>query len=270
MTTLSQNVKVKVWWRLTIPLKVISFSYCQGHHTRNRNPIEHKPKKIGYSQKKYPDQEPDKKSPDQKSRVRTGPEKIRTKKPRSRTGIKQSGLKIQNTDRTEKIRTEKSWSTCLSGPVRIFGFGNHKLWLPDYLKCDTTYYLSHSKLSSPFIIKNLVKNLPMKQASNIEIISFLNFSSQIVKIENFWNLSDRSEHLKTTVINMPTSALNRKIQIWNSEIFSNNLLKMHNLEELHYPIKKFELFQRPNVKVKIFTFNDFSLISLAFIDIHRI
>ena len=45
---------------------------------------------------------------------------------------------------------------------------------------------------------------------------------------------------------------------------------MHNLEELHYPIKKFELFQRPNVKVKILTFNDFSRFSLIFIDIHRI
>ena len=46
---------------------------------------------------------------------------------------------------------------------------------------------------------------------------------------------------------------------------------MHNLEELHYPIKKFELFQRPNVKVKILTFNDLLFFfSLVFIDIHWI
>ena len=30
-----------------MPLKVFSFSYCQDHHTRNRNPIEHRPTSFG-------------------------------------------------------------------------------------------------------------------------------------------------------------------------------------------------------------------------------
>ena len=45
---------------------------------------------------------------------------------------------------------------------------------------------------------------------------------------------------------------------------------MHNLEELHYPIKKFELFQRPNVKILtpndlLFFLHCFSLIIIEFI-----
>ena len=84
------------------------------------------------------------------------------------------------------------------------------------------------------LLSIIAKNLPnilTNEASARYLNNFIfEFSSQIVKIENFWNVSDRSEHPKTTLNNMPTSALNRKIQIWNSEIFLNNLLKMHNLE----------------------------------------
>lgn len=197
MTTLSQNVKVKVFWRLTVPLKVISFSYCQGHHTRNRNPIEHKPKKFEYLQlqfeswliqfwswlvrsrffvfEKISGRGIGQKIPNQKiestDRTRENP----YQKTQTTDRNKKSGSKIQNTDqenldkkrttdRTKKIRTEKSWSTNLSGPGRT-----GQPW----------YRTPHNS------IKFSQKNLPMKQASNIEIISFLNFSSQIVKIEIF-------------------------------------------------------------------------------------